>query len=115
MVARATSKNTGISTKKIRLIIDLVRGKKVDEALNILRFQPSPGAALVAKAVKSASSNAESELASRVADLRIVQIYADEGVRQKRFRARARGRVARIIRRNSHVTVIVDQEERISG
>ena len=82
----------------------------VDDALNVLRFLPSPAAASVAKVVKSASSNAENELLSRAAELRIVEIYANEGQRTKRFRARARGRAARITRRNSHITVVVDEE-----
>ena len=111
MPVRAVSTNTGISVKKVKPIIDLVRGKKVDEALQVLQFLPSPVAARVAKVVKSAASNAENELMARTSDLKIVEIFANEGPRLKRFRARARGRVARIIRRNSHITVVVDEEE----
>ena len=111
MPVRAVSTNTGISVKKVKPIIDLVRGKNVDDALQVLRFLPSPVAARVAKVVKSAASNAENELLARTSDLKIVEIYANEGPRLKRFRARARGRVARIIRRNSHITVVVDEEE----
>ncbi len=111
MPVRAVSTNTGISVKKVKPIIDLVRGKKVDDALQVLRFLPSPVAARVAKVVKSAASNAENELLARSSDLTIVEIFANEGPRLKRFRARARGRVAKIIRRNSHITVVVDEEE----
>ena len=111
MPVRAVSTNTGISVKKVKPIIDLVRGKKVDDALQVLRFLPSPVAARVAKVVKSAASNAENELLARSSDLKIVEIFANEGPRLKRFRARARGRVAKIIRRNSHITVVVDEEE----
>ncbi|MCH9009751.1 MAG: 50S ribosomal protein L22 [Chloroflexi bacterium] len=111
MPVRAVSTNTGISVKKVKPIIDLVRGKKVDDALLVLRFLTSPVAARVAKVVKSAASNAENELMARSSDLKIIEIYANEGPRLKRFRARARGRVARIIRRNSHITVVVDEEE----
>ena len=111
MPVRAISTNTGISVKKVKPIIDLVRGKNVDDALQVLRFLTSPVAARVAKVVKSAASNAENELMVRTSDLKIVEIYANEGPRLKRFRARARGRVARIIRRNSHITVVVDEEE----
>jgi large subunit ribosomal protein L22 len=107
----ATTVNTGISVRKVKLIIDLVRGKKVEEALQILQFMPSPVAALVAKVVRSATANAENELLSRVSDLRIVEIHANEGARLKRFRARAKGRAARISRRSSHITVVVDEEE----
>jgi large subunit ribosomal protein L22 len=92
-------------------IVDLVRGKRLDEAMEILQFLPSPAAAQVAKVVKSAGANAENELLANTADLRVVQIYADEGPRLKRFRARARGRGARIVRRNSRITVVVDEEE----
>ena len=111
MPVRAVSTNTGISVKKVKPIIDLVRGKKVDDALQVLRFLTSPVAARVAKVVKSAASNAENELLARSSDLTIVEIFANEGPRLKRFRARARGRVAKIIRRNSHITVVVDEEE----
>ena len=111
MSVRAVSTNTGISVKKVKPIIDLVRGKNVDDALQVLRFLTSPVAHRVAKVVKSAASNAENELMARSSDLRIIEIYANEGPRLKRFRARARGRVARIIRRNSHITVVVDEEE----
>ena len=110
MTVKATSTNTGISVKKLKLVVDLVRNKNVDEALEILQFMPSPAAARVAKVVKSAAANAENELLARTSDLKIVEIYANEGPRTKRFRARARGRAARIIRRNSHITVVVDEE-----
>ena len=111
MAVSATAKNTGVSVKKVKPIIDLVRGKKVEEALDVLRFIPSPIAAQVAKLVRSATANAENELLSRANELRIVEVYANEGVRLKRIRARARGRAARITRRNSHITVVVDEEE----
>ena len=111
MTVKATSTNTGISVKKLKPVVDLVRNKNVDEALEILQFMPSPAAARVAKVVKSAAANAENELLARTSELKIVEIYANEGPRTKRFRARARGRGARIIRRNSHITVVVDEEE----
>ena len=111
MPATASAKNTGISVKKLLPIVDLVRGKRLDEAMEILQFLPSPAAAQVAKVVKSAGANAENELLANTADLRVVEIYADEGPRMKRFRARARGRGARIVRRNSRITVVVDEEE----
>ncbi len=110
-MVRAVAKNTGISTKKVKLVIDLVRGRMVEDALRILEFMPSPVAAKVTKVVKSASANAENELLVRPSELRIVEIYAGEAPRLKRFRARARGRFGRVIRRNSHITVVVDEEE----
>ena len=111
MPISATAKDTGISAQKFKRIIDLVRGQKVEEALQILQFLPSPAAAKVAKVVKSAAANAENELFLNIADLKITEIYANQGPSQKRFRARARGRANKIIKRNSHVTVVVDEEE----
>jgi large subunit ribosomal protein L22 len=110
VTSKAKTTNTGISVKKLKPIVDLVRGKRVDDALLTLQFMPSPAAAQVAKVVRSAAANAENETFTRPTDLRIVEIYANEGPRIKRFRARARGRVAKIIRRNSHITVVVDEE-----
>ena len=83
----------------------------MEESLQMLQFLPSPAAAQVANVVKSAAANAESELLAQRSDLRIVEIYADEGPQLKRFRARARGRAARIIKRDSKITVVVDEEE----
>ena len=110
MAASATGKNTGISVKKLKPIVDLVRGKMVEDAMAVLRFLPSPAAALVAKVVKSASANAENEMFSNASELRISKIYANEGPRTIRFRARARGRGTKIRRRNSHITVVLEEE-----
>ena len=101
----------GVIAETAQRVVVMYAGKKVEEALNMLRFLPSPAAARVAKVVASAVANAENELLFRPSELRIVEIYANEGPRTKRFRARARGRVAKIIRRNSHITVVVDEEE----
>ena len=111
MEVKAVAKNTGISPTKLRLLIDMVRGKKVDDALNMLKFSPSPLAKVVAKAVKSAAANAENNFQMTPADLRIVKIMADEAPRMKRFRPRARGRAGSIIKRSSHITVIVEEQE----
>ena len=110
MSVKATANNTGISVKKLKPIVDVVRGRKVTEALHFLQFLPSPSAARIAKVVRSAVANAENELMARAEDLKIVEIYANEGPRLKRFRARARGRVNQIIKRSSHITVVVDEE-----
>ena len=113
MPISATAKNTGVSVKKLLPIVDLVRGKNVQDAMDTLEFLPSPAAALVARVVKSAASNAEEEIFARPADLIITEIYANEGPRLKRFRARARGRATRIIKRSSHITVVVDESEEL--
>ncbi|TFG46236.1 MAG: 50S ribosomal protein L22 [Dehalococcoidia bacterium] len=112
MQVKAVSKNTGVSARKVRLYVDLVRGKGVAEALSILRFAPSPTAVLVAKTVKSAASSAENNYQMEPNDLKIVQIYADGAPMMKRHRPRSRGRVSPILKRSSHITVIVaDQED----
>jgi len=111
MEVKAVSKNTGVSPRKVRLLVDMVRGKKVDEALAVLRFTPSPTAQVVAKVIKSAAANAESVFQMSSSDLRVVRIFADEAPTLKRFRPRSRGRVSPILKRSSHVTVIVAEEE----
>ena len=111
MEVRAVAKNTGISALKIRLLIDMVRGKKVDEALTLLKFTPTPKAQVVAKVVKSAAANAESNFQMSPSDLRIVSIFADEARAMKRYRPRARGRAGPIRKRSSHVTVVVAEQE----
>jgi large subunit ribosomal protein L22 len=110
MEVRAISKDTGISPRKVRPLVDMVRGKKVDEALSLLQFAPSPSARVVAKVVKSAAANAENNYQMEPADLRIVGIYTDEARTLKRMRARARGRGSRILKRSSHITVVVSEE-----
>ena len=111
MEVKAISKNIGTSPRKLRLMADLVRGKKVDQALTILKFLPSPSAQSVAKAVKSAAANAENNYEMTPSDLKISKILIDEGRTMKRFRAGPRGRVKPILRRSSHITVIVKEEE----
>ena len=111
MEVKAVVKDTGISVRKIRPIVDLVRGKRVDEALNILKFVPSPHARVVSKVIKSAAANAENNYQLPVSDLRIAAIYADEGRTLKRYRARSRGMASPILKRSSHITVIVTEQE----
>jgi large subunit ribosomal protein L22 len=108
---RATAKDIGASTKRLRPILDLVRGKGVNDALDTLSLLPSPWARVVAKVVKSASANAENNLLLQPDNLVIVKIVADEARSLKRFRPRARGRIGRITKRSSHITVVVDEEE----
>jgi len=89
----------------------MVRGKKVEEALSLLRFTPSPTANVVAKTIKSAAANAESGFQMDPSDLKIVSIFADEAPTLKRYRPRSRGRVSPILKRSSHITVVVSDEE----
>ena len=109
---RAFAKGVGASQKRLKPILDLVRGRGVDDALNTLGLLTSPWAKTVAKVVKSAAANAENNMFMDRDNLKIVQITADNAPPLKRFRPRARGRIGRIIKRSSHLTVVVnDQQE----
>jgi large subunit ribosomal protein L22 len=111
MEVRAVAKNTGISQRKVMLVVNMVRGKKVGEALAILKFAPTPTARVVAKVVKSAAANAENNFQLSPDSLKIVGIYADKAPTMKRFRARARGASSSILKRSSHITVVVAEAE----
>ncbi len=112
MEVRAQARDTGTSPRKVRLVIDLVRGKKVDEALDTLRFVPSPASKIVAGAIKSAAANAEKNYQLPSADLKIAKIFADGAPMMKRYRAKSRGRAGSIHKRSSHVTVVVTEQEK---
>ena len=111
MEVRAVAKDTGISVRKVRPLVDMVRGKKVDEALTLLKFAPTPTARIVAKVVKSAAANAENNFQMSPSDLKIVSVFTDEARTLKRHRPRARGRASPILKRSSHITVIVAEQE----
>ena len=112
MEVRAIAKNTGTSPRKVRLLANVVRGRKVTEALTMLKFIPSPTARNLIKAVKSAAANAESNFQLSSTELRILRIFVNEAETLKRFRPRARGRASPILKRSSHITVIVADRER---
>jgi large subunit ribosomal protein L22 len=111
MEVKSVIKDAMISPFKVRFVVDLVRGKSVEEALNILKFVTAPAARIVAKGVKSAAANAENNFQMSPSDLKIVRIYADEARTMKRFRTQARGRANQILKRASHITVVVDEQE----
>jgi large subunit ribosomal protein L22 len=108
---RAVAKNINVSARKIRPLVDMVRGKKVEEALDLLKFTPTPKARVITKLVKSAAASAENNFQMATADLRIVSIFADEARTLKRYRPRARGRAGTIGKHFSHIKVIVAEEE----
>ncbi len=110
MEVRAVARDTGVSPRKVRRLVDMVRGKKVDEALTTLKFTKTPMARVVAKVIKSAAANAENNF-QMSSDLKIVKIFADEARTLKRYRPRARGRASPILKRSSHITVIVAEQE----
>jgi len=106
---RAVAKDIHISPQKVRLVLDQVRGKRVNEALAILRFLPQGAAREVARVVRSAAANAEHNNDMDPDDLVVALCFADEGLKLKRFTARARGRPGPIIKRFSHITVVVEE------
>ena len=111
MAVQASAKAITVSPKKLKWVVQTVRGKKIEEALVILKFLPSPAAREVAKVVKAAAANAENNMLLDPDGLRIVGIYADKGPVLKRIRPQPRGRAGRVNKRSSHITVMVDQEE----
>ncbi len=111
MEVKAIARDTGVSARKMRPIVDMVRGKKVDEALTILKFVRRPNAQVVAKVVKSAAANAENNFQMSPANLKIVSISADQAQMMKRRRPRSRGQASPILKRSSHITVIVTEQE----
>lgn len=108
VVARA--RGLSVSAKKMRPIARAIKGKRVEEALTLLRFMPSPWARALAKVVNSAAANAEHNLMLDRARLKVVNVVVDEAPPLKRIKPMARGRFGRVRKRHSHVTVIVDEE-----
>ena len=96
-----------ISPQKCRLVADVVRGQPVGNAINVLKYMPKKGADLVRKALESAVANADSNHGLDIDDLKVARIHVDAAPVLKRFAARAKGRGARIVKRNSHITVVV--------
>jgi large subunit ribosomal protein L22 len=106
--AVAKARHVGISASKARRVINLVRGKSVAEALDILRWAPQQASLPVAKVIASAAANAENNNGLDPATLVVATVFADEGPTAKRIRPRAQGRAFRIRRRTSHITVVVE-------
>jgi large subunit ribosomal protein L22 len=96
-----------LSAQKARLVADQVRGKKVEEALDILAFSPKKGAVIIKKVLESAIANAEHNEGADVDELRVKTIFVDEGLTLKRIKPRAKGRADRIFKRTCHITVKV--------
>ena len=111
MEVKAILKDTGYPIGKVRPIVDMIRGMKVDDALNLLKYTPTPKARVIAKLVKSAAANAENNFQMEPANLKITRIYVDVARSMRRFRARSRGRASPIRKNSSHITVIVAEQE----
>jgi large subunit ribosomal protein L22 len=111
MEVRASVKNVRVSPRKARLVADAVRGKRVMDAIAISRFLPNKTALDIEKLLRSVAANAENNYDLDPEDLWIKAIYADDAGSYRRFKAKARGRVGRIVRRNCHITVIAEDRE----
>jgi len=111
MEARAVARHVRISPRKARQVIDLIRGKDVEEALTILKFTPKGASPIVEKVLRSAVANAENNFEMDVDSLYVAECYVDQGPTLKRIRPRARGMANRIRKRTSHITVILREKE----
>jgi large subunit ribosomal protein L22 len=107
----AKAKYVGMSAQKVRLVVDLVRGRQADEALSMLKFLQNAAATPVAKGLRTAIANAEENFGLNRDDLVVSQAYADEGPTRKWRRFGARGRFKPLLRRSSHITIVVSERE----
>jgi len=107
MEAKAVLRTVRISPQKVRLVADLVRGMPVARAESVLKFHNKKAAGLVYKVLHSAIANAENNQGADIDDLSVTRIFVDEGPALKRLYARAKGRASRILKRTSHITVVV--------
>jgi large subunit ribosomal protein L22 len=105
MEVRAVAKRVKLSPQKARLVADLVRGKGVGEALNVLGFSTQKSARVMRKVLESAIANAENNEGADVDELKVHEIYVDAGFVMKRIKPRAKGRADRITKRTSHITI----------
>ena len=111
MQVSATLRHAHISPQKCRLIADLVRGMPVEHALRTLTFNPRKASSIVQKVLESAIANAEHNEGADIDELKVAAIFVNEGPVMKRFRARAKGRGNRILKRTSHITVTVGDSD----
>ncbi|HET9884198.1 MAG TPA: 50S ribosomal protein L22 [Candidatus Binatia bacterium] len=109
MEVRAITKFIRLSPRKVRLVVDQIRGKGVEEALNILKFTPKRSALIVSKTLRTAVANAESTQSVDVDQLYVKKANVDEAGMWKRFTPRAQGRATRIRKRLSHITIVLDE------
>ena len=109
MEAKAVAKYIRITPRKIRIVINLIRGKNVAEAFAILKFTPKVGADVIEKVLGSAVANAEHNFDMNVDKLYVAEAYVDQGPTLKRIHPRSRGQAFKILKRSSHVTVVVKE------
>lgn len=108
--AKAVARHVRIAPRKVRLVVDLIRGKAVGEAIAILRLTPKSSSPVVEKLLNSALANAENNYQMDVNNLVISEAFVDEGPTMKRFRPRAQGRASRINKRTSHITIVLTEK-----
>jgi len=111
MEARATARFVRVTPRKARFVVDAVRGKHVQDALDILGFTPNSAAKAVEKVIRSAMANAENNLHISGDGMRIARAFVDEGPTLKRIQPRAMGRAYRILKRTSHISVVLEETE----
>ncbi|WP_202081244.1 50S ribosomal protein L22 [Caldalkalibacillus salinus] len=111
MEAKAVAKYVRIAPRKVRLVIDLIRGKQVGEAIAILKHTPKAASPVIEKVLMSAVANAEHNYEMNPDNLVVSEIVCDEGPTLKRFRPRAMGRASRINKRTSHIKVVVTEQK----
>ena len=109
--ARAQLKFARISARKVKIVADLVRGKKVDEALAIMKFTPKASSPILEKLLKSAIANAENNNGMSVENLYVEECYANKGPTMKRIRPRAQGRAYRINKKTAHISIYLDEKK----
>ena len=109
MESRGITKHVRVSPQKVRLVVDQIRGKEVEDALDILKFVPKRSAVIVAKTLRAAIANAESTQSVDVDRLYVKRVLVDEGSTWKRFLSRAMGRTTKIRKRTSHLTIVIDE------
>ena len=107
--AEATLKYARISSRKVKIVADLIRGKKIDEALAIVKYVPKASSEIIEKLLKSAIANAENNNGMNADNLYVAACYADKGPTMKRIQPRAQGRAYRIEKRTSHITIVLDE------
>ena len=110
MESKATAKYVRIAPRKVRVVMDLIRGKNIADAFAILKFTPKIGAEVVEKVLRSAVANAENNFDMNVDKLYVKTAYTDQGPTLKRIHPRSRGQAFKILKRTSHVTIIVDEK-----
>ena len=109
MEAKAVAKYVRIAPRKVRVVMDLIRGKKVADAFAILKFTPKVGAEAIEKVLRSAVANAENNFDMNVDNLYVSTCFVDQGPTMKRIHPRSRGQAFKILKRSSHITVAVEE------